>query len=203
MIHEVIETSETAAIVMELVKGVTLRDAARKGPPFDEVLRWSTQLAHALAVAHDHGLIHGDIKPENVMVRDDGYIKLLDFGLALDAQPSERVGSQLAGTLRYLAPERCLGQPPTQAGDVFAFGVILYELTTGRYPYESENTLALLQAITEEEAPRPASVPPRSAGSARPSDLGDARQKRGGAAHCATGGRQADRGGTTGRRDGP
>ena len=89
MIHEVIETSETAAIVMELVKGVTLREAARRGPSLDEVLRWTTQLAHALAVAHDHGLIHGDIKPENVMVRDDGYVKLLDFGLALDAQPLE------------------------------------------------------------------------------------------------------------------
>ena len=160
MIHEVIETSETAAIVMELVKGVTLREAARRGPSLDEVLRWSTQLAHALAVAHDHGLIHGDIKPENVMVRDDGYVKLLDFGLALDAEPSEARGPQLAGTLRYLAPERCLGQPPTQAGDVFAFGVILYELTTGRYPYESQTTLALLQAITEEEAPRPATFRP-------------------------------------------
>ena len=160
MIHEVIETGETAAIVMELVKGVTLRAAAQKRPSLDEVLHWSTQLAHALAVAHDHGLIHGDIKPENVMVRDDGYIKLLDFGLALDAQPRETRGSQLAGTLRYLAPERCLGQPPTQAGDVFAFGVILYELTTGRYPYESENTLALLQAITEKEVPRPATFRP-------------------------------------------
>ena len=140
MIHEVIEMSGEpggmAAIVMELVKGVTLREAARRSPPLEEVLRWATQLAHALAVAHDHGLIHGDIKPENVMVRDDGYVKLLDFGLALDAQFPASRGPQLAGTLRYLAPERCLGQPPTQAGDIFAFGVILYELTTGRYPYE-------------------------------------------------------------------
>jgi Tol biopolymer transport system component len=160
MIHEVIETSETAAIVMELVKGITLRAAARNNRPLDEILRWSTQLAHALAVAHDHGLTHGDIKPENVMVRDDGYVKLLDFGLALDAQPLEARGPQFAGTLRYLAPERCLGQPPTQASDVFAFGVILYELTTGRYPYESQNTLELLQAITEKEVPRPATFRP-------------------------------------------
>jgi Tol biopolymer transport system component/serine/threonine protein kinase len=160
MIHEVFETSETAAIVMELVKGVTLRAAARRNPPFDEVLRWSTQLAHALAVAHDHGLVHGDIKPENVMVRDDGYVKLLDFGLALEVEPTEVHAPRLAGTLRYLSPERCLGHPPTQAGDVFAFGVILYELTTGRYPYESGNTLALLQAITETDVPRPATFRP-------------------------------------------
>jgi Tol biopolymer transport system component/serine/threonine protein kinase len=160
MIHEVIETGDTDAIVMELVRGVTLRAAAQKTPSLGAVLHWSTQLAQALAVAHSHGLIHGDIKPENVMVRDDGYIKLLDFGLALDVQPRETRGPRLAGTLRYLAPERCLGQPPTQAGDVFAFGVILYELTTGRHPYESENTLALLQAITEKEAPRPATFRP-------------------------------------------
>ena len=64
MIHEVIETIETAAIVMELVRGVTLRTAAQSNPPLDEVLRWSIQLAHSLAVAHGRGLIHGDIKPE-------------------------------------------------------------------------------------------------------------------------------------------
>ena len=156
MIHEVIETGEAAAIVMELVQGVTLREAARRGHSLVEVLRWSAQLAHALAVAHDHGLVHGDIKPENVMVRDDGYVKLLDFGLALEAEPSEACGSPLAGTLRYLAPERCFGQPPTQAADVFAFGVILYELTTGRHPYESPSTLELLQAISEKDPPRPA-----------------------------------------------
>ncbi len=156
MIHEVIETGETAAIVMELVKGVTLREAARRDPPLDEILRWSTQLAHALATAHDHGLVHGDIKPENVMVRDDGYVKLLDFGLALDAAPSAALGSPFVGTLRYLAPERCFGQSsPTQAGDIFAFGVLLYELTAARYPYESPTTLGLMQAISEQEAPRP------------------------------------------------
>jgi Tol biopolymer transport system component len=160
MIHEVVETSETAAIVMELVKGVTLREAARKRPPLHEVLDWSTQLANALAVAHEHGLIHGDIKPENVMVRDDGYIKLLDFGLAFDTQPSGAQALQFGGTLRYLAPERCLGQPATQASDVFAFGVILYELATGRYPFQSQTTSGLLHVITEEEAPRPSKFRP-------------------------------------------
>ena len=166
MIHEVIETGETAAIVMELVKGVTLRAAAQKRPSLDEVLHWSTQLAHALAVAHAHGLIHGDIKPENVMVRDDGYVKLLDFGLALDAQPRETRGSQLAGTLRYLAPERWLGQPPTQAGDVFAFGVILYELTTGRYPYEVGKHSRASAGHNRKGSAAAGDVPPRSAGSA-------------------------------------
>jgi Tol biopolymer transport system component len=156
MVFEVIETSDTAAIVMELVEGVTLREAAQENAPLDKILRWSTQLAQALAVAHQHKLIHGDIKPENVMVRDDGYIKLLDFGLALDTQPQQTRVPQFAGTLRYLAPERCLGQPATQASDIFAFGVTLYKLTTGRYPYEAESKVALLQAIADAKAPHPA-----------------------------------------------
>lgn len=153
-IHEVIETSEWIAIVMELVKGVTLRRTVQNGPPLDRALRWCLQLAQSLAVVHSHGLIHGDIKPDNVMVRDDGYIKLLDFGLTVDAHTRQAAAAQLAGTLRYLAPERYLGHPPGQPGDIFAFGVVLYELATGRYLFEQEDTLHFLQVITEEAPER-------------------------------------------------
>lgn len=160
VIHEVIETSGVSAIVMELVTGVTLRDAARTDPPLAEVLGWLNQLARSLASAHESGLIHGDIKPENVMVREDGYVKLLDFGLALEAGPRERGRLGLAGTLRYLAPERCLGQPPTQASDIFALGIVLYELVTGEYPFDSANTVTLLQSITEPKIKRPRALRP-------------------------------------------
>jgi len=155
VIHEVIETTEWIAIVMELVEGVTLRRAGQDNPQLERVLRWCLQLSQSLAAAHAHGLIHGDIKPENVMVRGDGYIKLLDFGLAADAQPRQGTAAQLAGTLRYLAPEQYLGQRSTQASDIFALGVVLYELTTGRYLFESQDTLELLQAITELTPERP------------------------------------------------
>ena len=161
VIYEVIDTSGASAIVMELVRGVTLRAAARTHPALAEVLGWCGQLARALAAAHEGGLIHGDIKPENVMVREDGYVKLLDFGLALDAGRRDRGKSGLAGTPRYLAPERCLGQPPAQASDIFALGLVLYELTTGEYPFETENTLALLQSIANPKIKRPRAHRPR------------------------------------------
>ena len=158
MIHEVIETGYGAAIVMELVPGVTLRALVGTGPPISDVLQWSGQLAAALAVAHASDLIHGDIKPENVMVRPDGYVKLLDFGLSLGALPDGRTATTLTGTPRYLSPEQCLGQRPTAASDMFAFGVMLYELTTGQYPFESQGMLGVLQSIAGADPRRPASL---------------------------------------------
>ena len=100
MIHEVIETENEPAIVMELVSGETLRAFTGRRPRLSDLLDWSAQLAGALAVAHAAGLVHGDIKPENVMVRSDGYVKLLDFGLALAALPDSPGGrnAPLTGT---------------------------------------------------------------------------------------------------------
>jgi serine/threonine protein kinase/Tol biopolymer transport system component len=156
VVHEVIETGGAAAIVMELVQGVTLRALTERNAKLEDVLDWSSQLANALGVAHSHGLIHGDIKPENVMVREDGYVKLLDFGLALGGQEEGRIGGGLAGTLRYLSPEQCGGEAPTPASDIFSFGVMLYELTTGKYPFPTENSLGVLHAIAAADPPRPA-----------------------------------------------
>ena len=113
VVHEVIETEDAAAIVMEFVPGLTLRALAATRPHLSEILRWGGQLAGALAVAHASNLIHGDIKPENVMVRDDGYVKLLDFGLALHAVPDSSTTTFLTGTPRYMSPEQCLGNPAT------------------------------------------------------------------------------------------
>ena len=161
IIYEVIETADTAAIAMELVPGVTLRALVGSRPPLNDVLHWSEQLANALAVAHAHDLIHGDIKPENVMVRDDGYVKLLDFGLALGTAPDHRATTSLTGTPRYLSPEQCLGRPPTSASDIFAFGVVLYELTTGQHPFKAEGMLNLLQAIISTDPAPPISRNPK------------------------------------------
>ncbi len=98
------------------------------------------------------------VKPENVMVRDDGYLKLLDFGLARSNLPDSRNSGYLTGTPRYLSPEQCLAEAPTKASDIFSFGVLLYELTTGRHPFPAEGMLALLQQITTADPTRPVSV---------------------------------------------
>ena len=160
MIHEVIETENEPAIVMELVSGETLRAFTGRRPRLSDLLDWSAQLAGALAVAHAAGLVHGDIKPENVMVRSDGYVKLLDFGLALAALPDSPGGrnAPLTGTPRYLSPEQCMGQPATPASDIFAFGVMLYELATGQHPFGANGMLVLLKAIISEPAPEPVSI---------------------------------------------
>ena len=162
MIHEVIETGDTAAIVMELVSGMTLRTLAARNPPLSEVLAASAQLAGALAVAHGNGLVHGDIKPENVMVRDDGYVKLLDFGLAAARSESGADRNRyLTGTPRYLSPEQCVGEPATRASDMFSFGVMLYELAAGQHPFQSTELLVLLREIVSVDPPSPVSFNPK------------------------------------------
>lgn len=164
-IYDVGEEAGVRFIAMELVKGRTLR-ALGPGPiPVDSVLAWGLQIAAALAMAHTAGVVHRDIKPENVMVRDDGYVKVLDFGLAqlTDARsaslsathPSTSPGT-LLGTLRYMSPEQARGDAVDGASDVYALGTVLYELVTGRHPLVAGSLLELLQAIAQ-QAPPPAS----------------------------------------------
>src|SRR5262245_48296755 len=138
-------------IAMELVDGVTLRQAAADGVPLARALSVARQIAEALAVAHAAQIVHRDIKPDNVMVRPDGYVKLMDFGLArvqvaVDTE-STRAGSDpgmIIGTVGYMAPEQARGEAVAPEADVFAFGVLLYELVTGRHPFMAGSQLATL-----------------------------------------------------------
>ena len=125
------------------------------------------QVARALAVAHFAGIVHRDIKPENIMVREDGYVKLLDFGIArlLPVPALERIDGMeeggtgpavIIGTPRYMSPEQARGEPASSASDVFSLGVVLYELATGVHPFEASSTLGTLAAIIAGATPRPA-----------------------------------------------
>jgi serine/threonine protein kinase/formylglycine-generating enzyme required for sulfatase activity len=157
-------------IAMELVLGKSLRDRLGHGAmPFEEVVAVSTQIAAGLAAAHQAGIVHRDIKPENIIIRPDGYAKVLDFGLAkLREMHEEQVGTTLLrtgtgvtmGTPGYMAPEQLTGGNVTAAADVFSLGVVLYEMISGRRPFEGTTSAEIATAILT-KTPRPLDAPPK------------------------------------------
>lgn len=166
-IYEVREEDGFIFIVMELLRGKTLRELASTRNEPKTVTRLGAQIAEGLAAAHEQGLIHGDIKPENVILLEDGRLKLLDFGLARQtfvapsaidstvATASARTTSS-GGTLAYMAPEQLLGASANVQTDLFALGVMLYELLQGQRP-----EITLLQTSSGESRPDKAEMPAR------------------------------------------
>jgi serine/threonine protein kinase len=160
-IYAVDDTAGLPIISMEFVAGRSLLHHSRgKTLPTDDLLDVSRQIAAGMAAAHDAGIVHGDLKPENIMISEDGLVKILDFGLArrlhrLQASKLDETtelgvaesGDGLFGTPRYLAPEQTLGEPASFASDVFALGVVLYELATGRAAFAEGNVLQVLHRI--------------------------------------------------------
>ena len=154
-------------IAMELIEGSTLRQLSAQGLPLPRIIGIARQVAEALAVAHAAQIIHRDIKPDNVMVRPDGYAKLLDFGLArarpdqygsgpTEGGKSSTEAGLILGTIGYMAPEQARGETVTAEADVFALGVVLYELVTGRHPFMAASQLGTLNALLW-ETPEPPS----------------------------------------------
>ncbi|QOY86829.1 protein kinase domain-containing protein [Paludibaculum fermentans] len=156
-VHEVIRTGDTVAIVMEQVEGHALRTLCGQPQPVERVMSWGQQIAAALAGSHAGGIVHRDIKPENLILRNDGFVKVLDFGLA--ARRTNAVASDQArpaGTLRYMSPEQARGASITPATDIFSLGIVLYELSAGIHPFAAEalasnSTLAVPGAIAAAE----------------------------------------------------
>ncbi len=141
-------------MVMEFVDGQTLDQYLRRnGPvPLNKAVDWLTQALHGLHHAHECGVLHRDMKPANLMLTTSGRVKLMDFGIAkrFDSQRLTRV-NHLIGTLEYMAPELLLGQPPSVASDLYAVGVLLYELLTGKMPFEATSEPALIDAIAKQK----------------------------------------------------
>jgi predicted ATPase/predicted Ser/Thr protein kinase len=130
-------------IVMELVEGAPLRQHQPQG--FDEMIALARQMCAALEHAHASGIIHRDLKPENIVLTKSQTVKLMDFGLARTADaPRLTEEGSLVGTFSYLAPELIMGQPASPQSDLYALGVMLYELTTGQPPFTGENLMAVL-----------------------------------------------------------
>ncbi|HEU4479038.1 MAG TPA: protein kinase, partial [Pyrinomonadaceae bacterium] len=166
VIHEVVETAEgDTCIVMEYVEGVTLRERLAKGPmKVGEALNAAIQAASALSAAHAAGIVHRDIKLENIMLRRDGYAKVLDFGLAKLTETPPATGSgeptqelinttpgMVLGTVSYMSPEQARGLPVDTRSDVWSLGVVLYELVTGRQPFQGATPTDVIISIAERE----------------------------------------------------
>jgi serine/threonine-protein kinase len=179
-IHGLEDSEGTKALVLELVEGPTLADRIAQGPiPIDEALPIAKQIAEALDAAHEAGVIHRDLKPANIKVKEDGTVKVLDFGLAKAAQPvvghvdgsdlttitfNATATGQILGTPSYMGPEQARGQPVDRRADVWAFGCIVFEMLTGRRPFAGATTTDTLAAVVGQDPDweaLPASTPPR------------------------------------------
>jgi serine/threonine-protein kinase len=163
-VYDVGEDGETRFIVMEFVDGETLKDLIRREGPLqpEDLVQVGTQVADALDAAHRRGLVHRDVKPQNILLTPEGRVKLADFGiaLALGADSATRTGTVL-GSVHYLAPEVARGESATPLSDIYGLGVVLYEMCTAQLPYAGDSPLAIALQHVESEPPRPSAWNPR------------------------------------------
>jgi len=174
-IHGLEESGGTQFIVLELVEGQTLRDRIKPGPiPVEEALKLALQIAEALEAAHEKGVIHRDLKPSNIKVTPNGKVKVLDFGLAkafageradLDLSNSPTLSNLstqqgvILGTAAYMSPEQARGKPVDKRADIWAFGVVLYEMLTGRSLFSGDDVSQTLARVLERQ-PDFSTLPP-------------------------------------------
>ena len=167
-IYEIGQAEGAHFIATELIEGETLRQRMRREPVrIPEALDVGVQVASALAAAHQAGIVHRDIKPENIMVRPDGYVKVLDFGIAKLTERSKSAPStqmparvkvdtepgMVMGTAHYMSPEQARASAVDERTDIFSLGVVVYEMVAGRTPFEGASTSDVIAAILEHEAP--------------------------------------------------
>ncbi|MBI1791301.1 MAG: protein kinase [Acidobacteria bacterium] len=168
-IYDIDQADGIDYIAMEFVPGKTLHHlAGSMGLPLAQALRYAVQMADALARAHTAGIVHRDIKPANVMVTEEGLVKVLDFGLAKLTEPAEESvdsdptrslrasgplteSGAILGTIAYMSPEQAEGKRVDARSDIFSFGSVLYEMVTGRHPFQGASKLATLSAILSKE----------------------------------------------------
>ena len=167
-VYEIGEDHSTHYIASELIEGETLHQRLMRGPlEWGEALDVAIQVASALAAAHERGIVHRDVKPENIMLRPDGYVKVLDFGIAKLAEQEVPVTiptnealllvetnlGSILGTVRYMSPEQACGAQVDKGTDVWSLGVILYEMVTGHAPFSGDTPREVMTSILEKEPP--------------------------------------------------
>jgi len=162
------ESTQTPYLVMEQVEGQPLDRILEKGSvPYPRACAWVADIASALHVAHRKGIIHGDVKPANVLVTEEGRVKLTDFGMARLASRDSK-DSPLLGTPAYWCPEQILGKPQDARSDIFSLGVVLYEMVTGKRPFDAESLQAICQKVMSATP-----LPPSQINSSLPAGLNE------------------------------
>ena len=157
-IYEIFHAGEAPCIAMEYITGETLEHQLARGPlELRTALRWAIDLADALAAAHAAGIVHRDVKPANVMITSTGLVKILDFGLAKlteveESDAGERMtqDGRIVGTPPYLSPEQAKGEKVDARSDIFSLGAVLYEMFTGKRPFERETNVEMLSAVVRD-----------------------------------------------------
>ena len=165
-IHDLEEANGSRFLVLELVEGETLEEQLRRGPiPIEDALKIAKDISEALEAAHEKGIIHRDLKPANVKVTAEGRVKVLDFGLAKALQPQQQITGLsnsptvisvsipgvILGTAAYMSPEQVRGKETDARSDIWAFGCVLYEMLTGRPPFQGETIGEIFAGILKAE----------------------------------------------------
>jgi serine/threonine-protein kinase len=156
------ESTSTPYLVMEFINGQTLNRIIEKGSvPLPRASAWAAEVATALAAAHRKGIIHGDVKPANILIAEDGRVKLMDFGLSRLA--SRDASGTLSGTPAYWCPEQIMGKAQDARSDIFSLGVVLYEMVTGRRPFDADTLQGVCNRVLSS-----AVLPPSTANASLP-----------------------------------
>ena len=144
-VYDVSRGGDTEYIVMELIDGITLKQYMEKRGQLNwrESLHFITQIMRGLSHAHSRGIIHRDIKPQNIMVLRDGSVKVADFGIACLADSAQTMTQEALGSVHYISPEQARGDRPDARSDIYSSGVVLYEMLTGRLPFEGESAVSV------------------------------------------------------------
>ncbi len=155
-------SDETYYIVMEFLKGTDLKTAIKERGAINQrkAAEIGSQVAQALQVAHDGGIIHRDIKPQNIMIQPDGNIKVMDFGIARAGDAGLSQTATVLGTAHYISPEQAQGKDLTGLSDVYSLGIVLYEATTGRLPFEGTDSVSVAVKQVNEMPAAPRSINP-------------------------------------------
>ena len=154
------DATNTPYLVMEFLEGQPLDKLLGKGNvPFPRACAWVGELASALTIAHRRGVIHGDLKPANVLILDDGRVKLTDFGMARLANHDKK-DTALLGTPAYWCPEQILGRPQDARSDIFSLGVMLYELVTGQRPFDADSLQGICTRVLSSKPLPPSQASP-------------------------------------------